>query len=254
MKDFIIYFLANTGSSAIISHLMKFRDIINILGFEPFDQHNMKKKKLVSDNLEEIFRNIFDKSIDDYDKLQEIYSHHTDRKFPQIDKKKSVGFKMRFRNWDTIKHIIKENGVVVFILIRQNVFRWALSLYDKQSNQFKLIKKKIEKNPKIYVDIDKFREILYRCENNLNERYELIEKLEDDNYEVYPLFYEDYCDNKLEFFKDFFNSLEIPISNNELEKYVKIPNYFKKVHDDDIRKFVINYDELKEEFGNKYEF
>ena len=41
MKDFIIYFLANTGSSAIISHLMKFRDIINILGFEPFDQHNL---------------------------------------------------------------------------------------------------------------------------------------------------------------------------------------------------------------------
>lgn len=262
MKNFVIFFLANTGSSAIISHLKKLKDNISIVGFEPFDECHMRNKKIQPNDLKRMLDMLlkkeakFDENTNENvrNAIDKIYVKYRDDPFPEFDKSRSIGFKMRLKDWETIAEPIKNNDTVVFILLRENVFKWALSLYDFKSSQFSLIKGQIEKNPKVTVDIEKFKEILHRCQTNLEARYRLIERLDADGVSVYPLYYEEYCNDKEKFFRDFFDTVEIPMSKDALKEFSEIPNYFKKVHDDDVKKFVLNYDELKREFGKEYTF
>ncbi|AYV82343.1 MAG: hypothetical protein Homavirus33_5 [Homavirus sp.] len=248
--------MANTGSSAIISHLKKLTKYVDIIGFEPFDNFHMKKP-LIGENLTMIFDLLFSKNLTNdfaYYKMNSIYKIYSDKEIDKFDKKKAIGFKMRFRNWETIETPIIKNNVVVFILVRQDVFKWAISTYDVDCNQFKLIKGDIEKDPTIKIDIEKFKSILRICHKNLEERYGLIDMLRKKNVDVCPLYYEEFCNDKKLFFKKMFDKLQIKLTNDELTEFANKPNYFKKVHSDDLKKYVTNYDELKVEFGSKYVF
>ena len=252
MKNFIIFFMANTGSSAIISHLKQLKNKIDIIGFEPFDNCHMKTP-LIGEDLTKIFNLVYSKNhkIDD---INNIYKKYSNKELDNIDTTKSVGFKMRYRNLELIEQPLKNNNVVILVLIRKNVFKWALSTYDSKSTQFKLIRGEISKDPEITVDINKFKDILNKCEKSLDERYKLINTLKSKGLNVYPIYYEDYCNDKENFFKKFFNYIDINLSTQELSEFANKPNFFKKVHSDDIKQYVTNYDELKKEFGQKYNF
>ena len=125
MRDFIIFFSGGEGSSAIICHLKQFINNINILGFEPFDNHTLNKKMSDTD-LNNIFRLLFNKKQDHVSAINTIYGKYTDKTLG-IDKSKSNGFKMRLQDWNKIKEHIIKNNVIVFVLIRQNVLKWAIS-------------------------------------------------------------------------------------------------------------------------------
>lgn len=256
MKNFIIFFMANTGSSAIVSHLKQLKDKIDIVGFEPFDNFHMKKT-LVGNDLKRMLELLYNKNLDStyaHNELSKLYKLYNDAPFELFNNKKAVGCKMRMREWETIEEPIKNNNVVVFVLIRQNVFKWGLSWYDSSSTQFQLIKGEIQKDPTITVDIGKFKGILNTCCKLLEERYKLIETLKKRGIKVVPIYYEEYCENKKMFFKKIFDSIDVKLSDKELTEYANKPNFFKKVHGDDLKKYVTNYDELKKVFGDTYNF
>jgi hypothetical protein len=215
------------------------------------------KLPLMGDDLKSMFELVYNKKIpanESHTQLAQIYKKHNDKEFEQFDKKKSVGFKMRFREWDTIEQPIVKNSVTVFVLIRKNVFKWALSTYDSESNQFKLIKGQTVANPTITVDIPKFTNILNICKRNLTERHNLITMLKGRGTKVVPIYYEDFCDNKKQFFKTFLSKIDIKLTDKELTEFVEKQNFFKKVHGDNLQQYVTNYDELKKVFGSIYDF
>lgn len=256
MRNFVIFFAANTGSSAIISHLKQMKDKLDIVGFEPFDNCHMKQA-LVGKDLTRMFELLYNKNLDNtsaHAELNKLYKLYNDKPIELFNNKKALGFKMRYRDWDTIEAPIKNNNVVVFILIRQNVFKWALSWYDSSATQFKLIKGEVEKDPKITVDVEKFRSILKGCCQGLNERYKLIEELKKRGVTVVPIYYEEYCENKVAFFRKFFDSIDMKLTEGELLEFANRPNFFKKVHGDNLKQYVVNYEELKKEFGKLYSF
>jgi len=244
-KDFIVFFEGGEGSSAIMSHLKQFTDKLDIIWFEPFDNCHFTNK-LIGDDLHTIFSNIFNKNIKNKyeDNIRKIYSNYTNRQLLDFDKNKSVGFKMRFRDWDTIKPIVSENNVVIFILVRKNIVKWAISKYGSNSLQFKLIKGEIEQNPKTNINIGRFSKILNKCREGIEYKYSLFKKLKKEGVEVYLIYYEDYCENRTIFLSSILKKLNI---NMELDKVKEVANkniHFKKVHSDDIKTFVTNYDEF----------
>jgi len=244
-KDFIVFFEGGEGSSAIMSHLKQFTEKLDIIWFEPFDNCHFTNK-LIDDDLSNIFSNIFNKNIKkNYNEnIRQIYSNYTDRQLADFDKNKSVGFKMRFRDWDTIKPIIIKNNVVIFLLVRKNIVKWAISKYGSNSLQFKLIKGEIKENPKTNINIKQFEKILKRCRESIDYKYSLFKKLKMEGVEVYLIYYEDYCENKTIFLNSILRKINI---NLDLEKVKEIATkniHFKKVHSDDIKTFVTNYDEF----------
>lgn len=244
MKDFMILYRGHEGSSAIISHLKKSSNI-DIVGFEPFDTHHMKKH-LKGPDLARVFKLMFDKSVNfGYNKqIKDIYSQYTEIPINNIDKKKSVGFKIRLRAWPVIKNIIVKNNVVCFVLIRKNILKWAISRLRSNTLQFQLINKDITANPKLYVKIEDLDEKIRLCQKLLDDKQKLINALKADGVDVHPIYYEDYCNNKYKFFENVFNKLDIKMTNQELKKFAEIEVHFKKVHSNDIKDFIENYDEV----------
>jgi hypothetical protein len=241
MKNFIILFDGQEGSSAIISHLNN-QSSINIAGFEPFDNCHLKKP-LTGNDFKLLLNNLFNHNMA---AASSIYKNYSDKNLLNIDKSKSVGFKMRFRNYDDIKSVLKRKDVVVFVLIRRNVLKWGLSKCRSNSLQFQLIKGEIEKNPKLYVNIDLLNKKIEQCTMLVKKKNTILKNLMNDGVNAHPIYYEDYCDNKVKFMRFVLNKLDIKLTNKELLEYSNKPNYFKKVHDDDISKFIINYDEVHE--------
>lgn len=234
--NFVIFFKGHEGSSAIITHLNK-HPKINIVGFEPFDQHVMKKP-LRNEKLAVALDLTFKQD----PKIQIMYKHYTDRDFPKLYKNAYNGFKMRPRNIKFIKPVLKNRSVKVFVLIRKDLFRLALSKYDESHNQFKLMRKK--QDFKITVDLDKF-DFYYRLvHEQLEEKQRMIKEFNKYGIETFPIYYETYCDNKKQFFANFFKKLDIDTTNKEIEELVKQNPHYKKVHDKDITKYVINHEEL----------
>lgn len=244
MKDFIIFFRGQEGSSAIISYLQKINHI-NIIGFEPFDCHHMKKK-LIGDDLKKIFNMIFDKSItqNNNQQIKNIYKKYTNIAINDIDKTKSIGFKMRPREINNYIDVIKKNNVVIFVLIRRDISRHAISMCSTNRLQFDLITKKINKNPKQIIDLKMLATNIDICKNVLKHKKILIKSLKKQGINVCPLYYEDFCKDKFTFFKYILNKLDIIMNDQAIIKLVKSNISFQKVHDDDIKKFVINYDEV----------
>jgi hypothetical protein len=243
MKDFIIFFKGQEGSSAIISYL-KCVEHINIIGFEPFDCHHMDRP-LIGPDLTKIFRLIFDKNIKNYNtNIQELYSKYTKTPINNINKTKSIGFKMRPRNLPDIIDTLRDNNIVVFVLIRKDIARHALSMCNSNHLQFQLIAKQIQKNPQHQIDIKKLSENIARCIHIQKEKTNLINNLKRHNITVHKIFYEDFCTNKQLFFKNLLAKLDITLTTQELNTLVNTDIKFQKVHDDDISKFVINYQEV----------
>lgn len=239
MKNFIIFFNGHEGSTAIISHLKKLEQFINILWYEPFDNCHLKKS-LKGDDLTNLFKAVF---TNDKKSASNIYNKYSDSKL-ELKTNRSVGFKMRWRSFNDVSSVLRDEKVVVFILIRKNILKSAVSRCKSNSMQFKLIKKEIEQNPKTVLNLKLLKEKLLLCEQILKDKEDQVNRCKQMNVEVHKIYYEDYCNDKVKFFTDVLGKLEINLTDEQLEQFAFSTNYFKKVHDDDIRKFVVNYDEV----------
>ena len=156
--------------------------------------------------------------------------------------------------------VLKRNDVVVFLALRQEILRWALSKYhgDGTGNpghlQFKLAKGRIKRNSigKIHVDSTRFKTTISQCVEAHAYKRRLMEDLKLATIQTHFLIYEDFLTDRRKCLSRILDILELNTSIQEMDAALKKGTYFEKVHSDDITNFVVNHEEVLEKFG-KYQ-
>ena len=258
-------------------------------GWEPFDVHNCGPMPF--DSLEHCFDLIYGEQPIDMTRLNEIYTQTATRPLEEIDSNKTIAFKMRFRPTKygapligKLPHIkkyinpifmrrqqrvfkkamfglLKKHQIKTFIAVRQDVFRQALSMYHGDGSgkkghlQFNVASGSIKKNEldKIYVSCHQLEKMIRTCEKNLQKKKDLMNELKNENIPVYPLLYEDFCQDKFKYFEELFGRINLPVSREEIEDTLQKGAHFKKVHSDDISNFVQNHEEVTDKFGHRFD-
>ena len=275
-RNFIILFTEKEGSTPIVQLLDNLNciDIISqtIDTWEPFDEHNCGPMSM-SDYLQ-CLDLIYGDDIDRMNELNEVYTATSPLPLRTFDKTKSVGFKMRLqpqRHYGFFQRLacfifrlrsirsFRKNNVLVFVTLRQDVLRWALSKYHGDGTgqpghlQFKLASGKIDKSqiPGIHVDLNELSDIIRECERILARKRKLIDQLRRKGISAWPLQYETFCNDKRAFIDDVLSRLEQSVSEEDVEAALSAGPLFEKVHSHNIRDFVINADEVLREFGER---
>ena len=96
------------------------------------------------------------------------------------------------------------------------------------------------------INLIKLNNNIVTCQTQVRQKKLLIEKIKKEYANVYPLYYEDFCANKILFFKNFLLKIEQKINHKSLVEISKKPNYYKKVHSNNIQEFITNYEEVEE--------
>lgn len=291
MRNFIIFFEEKEGTSPLVRLLDNFEQIsvvhqVGDRGWEPFDRHNCGW--LSMSELTRCFELIFDGGPLDLDRLNGIYAKKAVAPLDTMDKSGSVGFKMRFlppnpiemmwlrfmgglsetltrrdfsRSFErTMIEASKANDLTIFLAVRQDVFRWALSKYHGDGTgkpghlQFKLASGAISKSEigKIHVDRDGFEQAVSACEESHAEKRRLMGEFQAAGIPVHPLLYEDFLADKRSYFARLLELLEIEIAPSDLDSALELGGFFQKVHSDDISEFVENHEEVIEIFGERF--
>ncbi len=258
------------------------------IGWEPLDRYHcgpMSQK-----NLERCLDLIYNPESVDMEQLNQIYLKTGKNPLEVINPQKAVGFKMRFNPpkqnfgyvsgfdaWNNLSsrvfqsyheksfrnmmiETLARNNVTVFFAIRQDIMRWALSKYHGDGTgkpghlQFKLAGGKIRREDisKINVDSARLKRIINKCEEFHTEKRKLIEDLKAVGVQSYPICYEDFLADKHQYFKRFFDCLNIEISAEEIDTALNQGTKFQKVHSEDISSFVENHEEILEQFSDRF--
>lgn len=293
MRNFVVFFDGREGTTALMQLLSNF-DQISVLhydiksGWEPFDYNSCGP--ISKQDLKECFNILFGNKPVDVDRFNQIYTKTAKKPVSISNPDGSIGFKMRFEPPDKVAvtlrrmavwykmggeilknaynrsfenmmfDVLKSNNVAVFFAIRQDVLRWALSIYHgdgtgKRGNlQWKLASGKISREEigKIHIDCKRLEKIILRCEESLAIRHKLKQEFEQKGIKVYPLLYEDFVQDKLPYFQRVCEILEIPLTEEEIKAVINQGAYFKKVHSDKLSGFVENHEEVMEKFGNRF--
>lgn len=289
MKNFIIFFNGKEGSSPLVRLLDNFEQVSimhgeNDQGWEPFDNHNCGNLSLR--NLGECLSIIYGKSPIDMKRLNALYTRTSRWPLNQVKENSAVGFKMRFtpphksafaktpigrlNRWLKEEYrsrfqrlmfgILKKNGVVVFLPVRQNILQWALSHYrgdgtgTKGHLQFKLAAGQVKLSDlgKIQVDCARLEEIVQQCERFHERKKELYVDLQKAGIDVFPICYEDFLQDRTSYFAYFFKALGIDMGKEDIERALNKGSHFRKVHSNDISDFVVNHEEVLQRFGNRF--
>lgn len=278
MRNFIILFQEKEGTSPLVRLLNNFKHIsiihqINNTGFEPFNFHQCGPMRLT--DLKYCIETIYNEDEDFEEKLNKVYTKTAKHPLESFSKNTSVGFKMRFKPpvknpvkflykylpfQKMMMEVLKKNNVVVFLAVRQDIFRWSLSKYHgdgtgkKGHIQFKLASGKVNKEDinKIHVNPFKFKRILKTCEYLHAQKRALMKKLQKNGIEVYPLLYEDFLADKYSLLEWMNNVLETPASHEEINAVIQQGEYFQKVHSNDISEFVTNHEQIIRKFGDRF--
>lgn len=278
MRNFIILFQEKEGTSPLVRLLNSFKQIsiihqVNDSGYEPFNYHRSGEMDLA--DLRYCIDTIYNSEANFEEELNRVYTKTAKKPLESFSKETAVGMKMRFKppvkTWmqfflkyrafeKMMLNVLKKNNVVVFIAVRQDIFRWALSKYHgdgtgkKGHIQFKLSSGKISKDQikKIKVKPGRFKRILKTCEIIHARKRSLMKKLQRNGIEVYPLLYEDFLSDKQSFLENIIQKTGISADNSEIKSVIEEGEYFKKVHSDDISEFVINHEEITQKFGHRF--
>ena len=292
MKNFIILFTEKEGTSPLVHLLDRFHNVSILhqtenLGWEPFDRHNCGP--MTTDNLVKCLDYIYRADPIIMDDINHVYMKTATRALESIDNKNAVGFKMRLRVIrknpiqrylasipgvgralaaliNTRAHnayvqkvisVLKKHDVQIFVAVRQDIFRWALSKYHGDGTgkpghiQFRVASGAIKRDqiPNIHVDSQKFRALVNECESIIDSKISLIKSLQGEGLQVSPIYYEDFCNDKYEYFHHFFKILQMPVTDEDISKALESGATLKKVHSDDISTFVKNHEEIERDFG-----
>ena len=280
MRNFIIFFAEKEGTSPLIRLLNNFEQIsivhqVNTQDWEPFDIHN--RGAMTLGNLERCLDMVLDKELINFEQLNQVYTRTAKKPLEEFGGNEVTGLKMRFttpsknsRFWSTLPknftydlfrlmmfNVLKRNDVVVFLALRQDVLRWALSKYHGDGTgkpghlQFKLAKGKIRRSSigKIHVDSTRFRTVISQCVEAHAHKRRLMEEFKLAAIQSHFLIYEDFLTDKQKVLHRILDILEINTSTQEIDAALKRGVYFEKVHSDDIANFVVNHEEITEKFG-----
>ncbi len=170
---------------------------------------------------------------------------------------------LRYTNWSyrrMVTKVLKNNNVVVFMAVRQDLLRWGLSKYhgDGKGNpghlQFKLNKGEIRRDDlgKIHVDSARFRNIIAKCKRIHAEKRQTVQFLKRAGIEVYPICYEDLLGSKHELLARMCSLIGYDVSDADIQKAIDAGGVYEKVHSDDISEFVENHQEISLKFSNEF--
>lgn len=293
MNGFIVLFEEKEGTSPLVRLLDNFERISvvhhdNGGGWEPFDQHNCGP--MTEADLSTCFDVLYSGGPIDMERLNQVYTRTAPRGLASIGPDTAVGFKMRLcspkRSWREARargllsrlsrnvfgpgkdrafeaqliEDLKRNNVVVFIAVRQDVFRWGLSKYHgdgtgKQGHiQFKLAQGEITRNeiPTININCDRLGRTVDLCEQLHAKKRQLMEDLKRAGVRTHALLYEDFLHDKPAYFRRMFDLLELDVSDTEIQQALEQGTFFEKVHSDKISDFVENHEEVLEKFGKRF--
>lgn len=299
MKNFIIFFEEKEGTSPLVRLLDNLNQIsivhqINDKGWEPFDEHNCGP--MSNARLFQCLHHVYAPRSRDMTAVNTLYTATAVRPLETIEQNASVGFKMRFKppvsfplntpiipGWNkTMKKLfadrqffaekftrqfktemiefLKEHDIFVFIVVRQDIFRWALSKYhgDGQGGsghlQFKLASGQISRDEigSVAVDCDRLSQILEHCEASHIAKRELMEDFKASGVACAPLRYEDFLKDKPTYFQEFGHFVGQNITPDDVAAAIEKGAYFEKVHSNDISEFVQNHEEVMDRFGNRF--
>lgn len=279
-KNFVLLFEEKEGSSPLVRLLNNFA-AIDILhhedndGWEPFDQHNSGVMSLGT--YRRCLDMIFDDTPTDMAGLNALYTRTAKCPLAAFDKANAVGFKTRLRPyqargprfWRDIHDArfrkiafdaLRRHRVLAFVLVRQDVFRWALSKYHGDGSgqeghlQFRLAEGEIGRNeiPKIEVNLDAFEKTVAGCERIVAGKQALIEELRANGIEAAALTYEDFNADRAAYFRRLLDRLEVPATDADIAAAFDRGAHFKKVHSDSIEDFVVNAGEVIDRFGHRF--
>lgn len=259
------------GSSAIIYFLKNHEGLDAILG-EPFDKHQFFKEKsgglgkyISLEDLETCLDLFWGEMKDSSGKeaLLDIYKKYNNnperhRKIVDFLPSNPRGFKKRLI-WgisdderELYLRLMKRHQVCLFVLFRKDVFKWALSRYKAGHLQFALMNgtiKQADIGP-IHYDPVKLREIIQQNERLHKRKHQLISLAESRGVRSYPIYYEDFLYSKRDFLSQILTHLQLPIVENKILATLSQEIAFKKVHSDNPRDVISNYDEIVTHFGN----
>jgi hypothetical protein len=287
MKNFIIFFDEKEGTTPLVRLLHNFEKVSIIhakSGWEPFDRHACGPMTL--ENFRACLEILFAEEPVDFRRLNKIYLQTAKKPLLRVDTGVSIGFKMRFAPtapvlqridgfslWnkmiDSITtrqyrrmmfDVLKKNDVTVFMAVRQDLLRWALSKYHGDGTgqpghlQFKVALQKDGSHSlePIHVDCVRLERIIADCKRAHERKRGLVEVLRSQGISAHPIRYEDFLDCKERYFSRFFHLLGVPTSMSEIQEAVSKGAHFKKVHPDDISEFVTNHEEVVERVGTPF--
>ena len=184
MRNFVIFFQGKEGSSALVRQLDRFEQISVIcqvgrkgLAWEPFDK-NACGAMTLSDR-RRCLELIFNHEPLDMEALNHIYLKTATNRLGRFDKSNAVGFKMRFKPpWYTrwwyrrsLLSLFARYRVLVLLLVRQDLLRWALSIYHGDGEgrpgalQFRLADGRISREDinTIEVDCERLDQEIAKC-------------------------------------------------------------------------------------------
>ena len=279
-KNFVLLFEEKEGSSPLVRLLDNFTEI-DVLhhedndGWEPFDQHNSGAMSL--GNYRRCLDMIYDDTPTDLAALNTIYTRTAKCPLAPFDKTNSVGFKTRLRPfhlrgpafWRKIHYdrfnrtafdVLRRHGVLAFVLVRQDVFRWALSKYHGDGSgqsghlQFRLAEGEIGRKdiPKITVNLAEFEKTVVGCEKIVAKKQALLKELRANGIDASALTYEDFNADRTAYFRRLLDKLQVSASDADIAAAFEKGSHFKKVHSDSIEDFVINADEVIARFGHRF--
>ena len=280
MRNFIIIFAEKEGTSPLIRLLNNFEQIsiihqVNTQDWEPFDIHNRGVMTLT--DLERCLDMVFNKGSINFNLLNQIYSRTAEKPLEEFSGNVVTGLKMRFTTpgknslfWNRLPDnftqdsfrrmmfdVLKRNDVVVFLALRQDILKWALSKYHGDGTgkpghlQFKLANGKIKRSSigKIHVDSTLLKQIISQCLEAHARKRRLMEDFSRAAIQTHFLVYEDFLKDKKDCLVRILDILELNTSSEEIDAALKMGTYFEKVHSDDISSFVLNHEEITEKFG-----
>jgi len=280
MRNFIIFFAEKEGTSPLLRLLNNFEQIsivhqVNREDWEPFDIHN--RGAMTLRNLERCLDMVFYRESINFEQLNQIYTGTANEPLEEFSGSEVTGLKMRFTTpgqdskfWNRLPdnftdssfrlmmfNVLKRNDVVVFLALRQDILKWALSKYHGDGTgkpghlQFKLANGKIKRRAigKIHVDSTRLETIISQCVEAHARKRRLAEDFNLAGIQTHSLIYEDFLTDKQKYLNRILDILELKTSTEEIDAALKKGTYFEKVHSDDITNFVVNHEEVKEKFG-----
>jgi hypothetical protein len=268
-RDFVLFFDEKEGTTPIIRLLDNFPqvEVIRTMGeWEPFDRHATGPMQLST--LRQCLDMVFSRA--PVAEINEIYQRTATRALSPFRGDDSIGFKMRFTPPEgasqdhfsrMMLEVLKRHDVLVFLAVRQDLLRWALSKYHGDGTgrpghiQFRLASGKLARNeiPRITVELDRLERTIDRCEAIHAEKRMLMTKLQDAGLEVVPVRYEDFLADPATSLTGLVARLGHKVPAEEAREALARGAFVERVHGDDLSEFFANAGIIESRFGDRFE-
>ena len=287
-RDFVMFFEEKEGTTPIIRLLNNFRqvEVVRARGeWEPFDQHACGPMRLSA--LRRCLDLVFSRA--PIEEINEIYQQTSSRALSKFDGDCSLGFKMRFKAplepsisppvqgrprvratsesgsrtqfSRTMIDVLRRHRALVFLAVRQDLLRWALSIYHGDGTgrpghlQFQLASGKLEREevPRIRVSPDALEETIEGCRAIHTRKRELAADLRASGLDVVPVRYEDFLADRGALLAELLVHLGYEVGEDEVRDALAQGIRLERVHGDDLSEFFVNAEELESRFGDRFE-